>query len=225
MATNEEKAAGGKPPAAAVSGPDWRVRHDRPVYQVELWPNQSLTRPGLRWFLGISAAFLILPLLLVSSVGVLLGLIPFPALAFFGIWYAIRRNARNLTLSETLWIWRDEVRVERREPNGRVLLRQHRRHVRVEREPWQQRERREGHEHDEFGVDRERCPSGRQERAGGGEEQADAGGRQPDLGGHGGETQPQPTAEGRPRGRRGAVGRSRRRRGPGRRRTQHIHRR
>ena len=116
-----EHAAGGRPPAAAVSGPAWRVRHDRPVYRVELWPNQSLTRPGLRWFLGISAAFLMLPLVFVSSTTVFWGLIPFLAFAFFGIWHAIRRNGRNLMLSETLWIWRDEVRVERREPEGRVL--------------------------------------------------------------------------------------------------------
>lgn len=120
MATKEH-AAGGKPPAAAVSGPDWRVRHDKPVYRVELWPNQSLTRPGLRWFLGISAAFLILPLLFVTGTLAFWGMAPFLGLAFFGIWYAIRRNGRNLTLSETLWIWRDEVRVERSEPNGRVL--------------------------------------------------------------------------------------------------------
>ena len=49
------------------------------------------------------------------------GLIPFLLLAFAGIWFAIRRNARNLTMSETLWIWRDEVRVERREANGQRL--------------------------------------------------------------------------------------------------------
>ena len=49
------------------------------------------------------------------------GIIPFMRLALWGLWYAIRRNGRNLSLSETLTVWRDEVRVERREPNGRVL--------------------------------------------------------------------------------------------------------
>lgn len=116
-----DQAAGGKPPAAIVSGPEWRERHDKPVYRVVLWPNQSLTRLGLRWFLGISAAFLIFPLTVIDHPGVFWGLIPFLALAFFGIWYAIRRNGRNLMLSETLWIWRDEVRVERIEQNGRIL--------------------------------------------------------------------------------------------------------
>ena len=86
-----------------------------------LWPNQSLTRPGLRWFMGISAGFLMLPLFSIGGTAVFWGLIPFLLLAFWGIWYAIRRNSRNLSMSETLWIWRDEVRVERREPNGARL--------------------------------------------------------------------------------------------------------
>lgn len=49
------------------------------------------------------------------------GLLPFLVLALVGVWYAIRRNCRNLDLSETLSIWRDEVRVERRQPDGQRL--------------------------------------------------------------------------------------------------------
>lgn len=71
--------------------------------------------------MGISAGFLMLPLLSITGTAVFWGLIPFLLLAFWGIWYAIRRNGRNLSMSETLWIWRDEVRVERREPNGARL--------------------------------------------------------------------------------------------------------
>ena len=51
-------AAGGKPPAASISDPHWRERHDRPLYAVELWPNQSLTRSGLNivlWIAGIGS--------------------------------------------------------------------------------------------------------------------------------------------------------------------------
>lgn len=62
-----------------------------------------------------------LPLLSIGGTAVFWGLIPFLLMAFWGIWYAIRRNGRNLMLSETLSIWRDEVRVERREPNGSIL--------------------------------------------------------------------------------------------------------
>ena len=119
--STKDAAAGGKPPAARISGPDWRERHDRPIFKVELWPHQSLTRPGLLWFLGISAGFLAFPLIGIVGTMAFWGLLPFMALAFWGIWFAIRRNGRDLQMSETLSIWRDEVRVERREPNGRVL--------------------------------------------------------------------------------------------------------
>ena len=56
-----------------------------------------------------------------GGTGVFWALVPFLGLTLVGIWFAIRRNALNLMLSETLWIWRDEVRVERREPDGSTL--------------------------------------------------------------------------------------------------------
>lgn len=99
-------------------GPVWRDRRDTPLYRVELWPNQSLTRTGLTSVLVISAVMLAVPLFSVAGTAVFWGLVPFLALAFWALWYGIRRNARNLDLSETLTIWRDDVRVERREPDG-----------------------------------------------------------------------------------------------------------
>ncbi len=75
----------------------------------------------MKWFLGISAAFLTFPLLSIGGTAVFWGLLPFLLFAFAGLWFAIRRNGRNLTMSEKLWVWRDEVRVERREPNGQRL--------------------------------------------------------------------------------------------------------
>lgn len=116
-----DNAAGERSPAAAVFGPRWRNRRDQPIYRVRLWPNQSLTRTGLRWVLGITALGLCIPLLPVLGTAVFWGLVPFLAVAFWGLWFAIRRNGRNLSLNETLWIWRDEIRVERREPRGRIL--------------------------------------------------------------------------------------------------------
>lgn len=113
-------AAGGKPPAALVQGPDWRDRKDRPVYRVELWPNQSLTPTGTKVFFGVSGAMLCVPLVAVIGTPVFWGLLPFAGGAMIAAWWALRRNGRNLDLSETLSIWRDEVRVERRDPNGRI---------------------------------------------------------------------------------------------------------
>ena len=115
-----DMAAGGKPPAALVQGPAWRERLDVPLYRVRLWPNQSLTRTGAQWFFGASAVMLAMPLIAVAGTPVFWGLLPFLAAALAAAWWAIRRNGRNLSLSETLTIWRDEVRVERREPDGQV---------------------------------------------------------------------------------------------------------
>lgn len=114
-------AAGGRPPAARVSGPLWRERRDRPLYAVELWPNQSLTPRGYRLVLWIASVGLAIPMVAVIGTPVFWGLAPFAAGTLLAIRHALRRNSRNLSLSERLKIWRDEVRVERREPDGRRL--------------------------------------------------------------------------------------------------------
>ena len=80
-----------------------------------------MTRPGYLWVMGITAFMLSVPLWGIAGTPVFWMLIPFLALAFLGLRFAIKRNGRNLRLSENLWIWRDEVRVERREPTGRIL--------------------------------------------------------------------------------------------------------
>lgn len=71
--------------------------------------------------MGITAFMLTMPLWGIAGTPVFWGLAPFMVMAFIGLWFAIRRNGRNLELTETVWIWRDEVRVERREADGRVL--------------------------------------------------------------------------------------------------------
>ena len=114
-------AAGGVPPAARVSGPLWRERHDRPVYDVTIWPNQSLTRRGYRIALAAAAAGLALPLIGLLGTDVFWPLLAFLVVPFLALRFAFRRNARALRIEERLQIWRDEVRVERREPSGRVL--------------------------------------------------------------------------------------------------------
>lgn len=118
--TMENAAAGGKPPAALVQGPDWRERRDRPVYRVQLWPNQSLTSFGAKVFFGISGAMLCVPLLAVAGTPVFWGLLPFVIGAVAAAYWALKRNGRNLDMSETVEIWRDEVRVERRDADGRL---------------------------------------------------------------------------------------------------------
>jgi uncharacterized membrane protein len=107
--------------SAVAVGPIWRERLDRPLYDVTLWPHQSLTRRGHRMAMGTAAAGFALPLFAMAGTPVFWGLAPFLLLAFGALWLAIRRNGRHLCIEERLTLWRDEMRVERREPDGRLL--------------------------------------------------------------------------------------------------------
>ena len=111
--------AGGSP--AVAVGPIWRERLDRPIYDVTLWPNQSLTRRGRHMVKGTAAAGFALPLGAMAGTPVFWGLAPFLLLAFGALWLAFRRNGLHLRIEERLTLWRDEMRVERREPDGRLL--------------------------------------------------------------------------------------------------------
>ncbi len=117
-----DSAAGGHPPA--VAAPEdraaWRDRQDRPLYSAVLWPNRSLGRGGRRFVLRATAAGLALPLLAVAATPVVWGLLPFAAAALGMLWYAFRRNQLDGRLTEEVAIWPDEMRVERRDPDGRV---------------------------------------------------------------------------------------------------------
>lgn len=115
-----EPVVGGTPPATSVSGPLWRERHDRPVYEVALWPHQSLTRGGYRAALFAAAVGLALPLIGLAGTKVFLPLAAFVLIPFLALRLAMRRNSRQMRIEERLAVWPDEVRVERREPDGRV---------------------------------------------------------------------------------------------------------
>ena len=69
----------------------------------------------------LAAIGLSVPLLPALGTPVFWGLLPFEAAALGFLWFGFRRSDRNLGIVEEFTLWRDEVRVERREPSGRVL--------------------------------------------------------------------------------------------------------
>ncbi|MGF1446026.1 MAG: DUF2244 domain-containing protein [Pikeienuella sp.] len=109
-------AAGGR--GASI---DWPERGDPPLYRAELWPHRSLRPQDRRLVMLLAAAGFSMPL--AASLGSLAfwGLLPFCAMGMAILWTGLAVSSRQGRLTEELTLWRDEIRVERREPSGRVL--------------------------------------------------------------------------------------------------------
>lgn len=118
----ENRAAGASVPAVAVEGDwiDWAERPDPPLYRVALWPNRSLGPAGQGNVIAIAAAGFSMPLLAAAGTTAFWGLLPFCLGALGVLHLAFRRRNSDAALVEELMLWRDEVRVERREPRGRI---------------------------------------------------------------------------------------------------------
>lgn len=100
---------------------DWPERADRPIYRVTLWPNRSLGQRGHRRLLWVAAGGFSLPLAGVLGTPAFWGLLPFCAATLGVLHLALRANTRAGRVEEEVVLWPDEMRVERREPRGRVL--------------------------------------------------------------------------------------------------------
>jgi uncharacterized membrane protein len=95
------------------------AKADGATYRLELTPNLSMGARGFARMIAISAAFLALPLLGVLGTPVLWGLLPFAALALWGLWYALSRNARErATLREELILTREAIEIIRINPRA-----------------------------------------------------------------------------------------------------------
>lgn len=122
-ADGDQGLAGGRPPAACTSGAwvEWRDRQDRPLYQVTLWPHRSMTPVLRRNMLVLAVAGFCVPLVPAWGTPVFWGLLPFLIAGLICLRLGFWMSDRSGRLHEVLTIWRDEMRVERFEPKGRVL--------------------------------------------------------------------------------------------------------
>ena len=90
----------------------------KPCARLTLWPHRSMTNSGFAWFIGLTFAMFLLPLLALLGSVALWGLLPFLSLALWGIWYSIRRNDADRSQHEVLSIWEDRVELTRHNPRG-----------------------------------------------------------------------------------------------------------
>ena len=86
-----------------------------------LSPHQSMTPQGFVVFMGATLAMIAVPLLAVLGSPVLWGLLPFFAIAIWGLWYAIDRNRRDAQLTEILTLTPERIELIRKEPRGKIL--------------------------------------------------------------------------------------------------------
>jgi uncharacterized membrane protein len=121
MTATDDRAAGAQ--ASAVSrSDDPAERPDPPLYEIALWPHRSMTPSGFRWFIGLMAFGLSIPMLAAGATPVGLFLAPFLLGALALAWWMVRLNdRRRARLGERLRLWADCIAVDHRTERGRLL--------------------------------------------------------------------------------------------------------
>jgi len=96
-------------------------RHDNlPNKTLSLWPYRSLLRKDFVLFMGATALVIALPLVTVLGTAVLWGLLPFFAIMFAGLWYALHVSYRRGEVLEELTISPVSVQLTRFNPDGKI---------------------------------------------------------------------------------------------------------
>lgn len=88
-------------------------------HRLQLWPHRSLTQSGFVWFIGLTAALVVLPLLTLIGSPVIWALLPFIAAMLAAIWLALRKNGRDRDIIEDLRLSAGRLSLVRHGPKGR----------------------------------------------------------------------------------------------------------
>lgn len=97
---------------------EWRTIGE--ARHLRLWQYRSLPARGFVWFIGVTAAFLALPLIALLGTKFLWVFLPFILAAVAAIWIAIRANNRARSVTENLTLDRDRAHLLRRNPDGSI---------------------------------------------------------------------------------------------------------
>jgi len=105
--------------ASDISGASLFNRHADPRLQLVLWPHRSLSKSGFVWFIALTFAMFMLPLIALVGTPALWGLLPFVTGALGLVWYSLQRSYKDAALNEVLTFWDDRIELVRTNPNGR----------------------------------------------------------------------------------------------------------
>lgn len=94
------------------------IRDGRTSARLRAWPHNALNPRGFVMVIAMTAATLALPLLAVIGSSVLWGLLPFAAVALWGLWFALDRNWKDRAILEEMSFDRQEVTLVRTNPRG-----------------------------------------------------------------------------------------------------------
>lgn len=97
---------------------DWTKAPSADTAELHLWPHQSLTPQGYAGFLTVTAALITLPLLVLLGSVLLWALLPFLALALFGMKFALDRNRAHAQVLEVLTLGPEEATLVRHDNRG-----------------------------------------------------------------------------------------------------------
>lgn len=98
---------------------EWLPPSDDTQARLHIWPYRSLPRKGFVLFIGGTCALVLVPMLSVLGSPVLWGILPFFALAIWGMWAALSRSYRDAEIVEDLTISRETLSLTRHGPRGR----------------------------------------------------------------------------------------------------------
>jgi uncharacterized membrane protein len=87
-------------------------------HRLHLWPHRSLTQRGFVWFIGVTAALVVVPLLAVLGSPVVWALLPFVLAMLAAIWLALRKNGRDRDIVEDLVLSQNRVTLAHHGPRG-----------------------------------------------------------------------------------------------------------
>lgn len=88
------------------------------LYEIHLWPHQSLTGTGFVWVVGVSFGMVCLPLLALLGTVVLWGILPFAMGAVALLWFGLKRSWHDRDILETFTLRPGAATLRRRDADG-----------------------------------------------------------------------------------------------------------